>query len=150
MSHSSVAPRLSFHVPRHPGLQPLCRLLSVLLFVAVTGCASTPWYDSPPPMPEAIGPQSGSTLSAGEPVEFLWTQTPDTEFYEFHVFNAQNSDIQRYMKTDLRPSDICDGAYCRVDLYLSLPASERHAWRVRSGNIAGKSAWTRSLFTFRP
>ena len=125
-------------------LRPGCIAVLTLL----SACATTPFYDYPPPMPRALTPETGTSLRAGEPVEFSWRRTEDTESYDFHVFNAENSDIARYMKTDLRAEDICSGDHCSINLYLALPESERHAWRVRASNNAGKSAWTRTLFTF--
>ena len=120
--------------------------VAVLTFLSA--CASTAYYDYPPPMPRALAPEAGAILRSGEPVEFSWRRTDDTESYDFHVFNAENSDIARYMKTGLLAADICSADHCSINLYLSLPESERHAWRVRASNIAGKSAWTRTLFTF--
>lgn len=125
-------------------------LLAIVLLLISSACASRPFYDTAPPMPTALSPEQGTVLRAQEPIEFVWTRTAETEAYEFHIFNAQNSDIDRYMKTELEPSTICDDRHCRLHLYLSLPESSRHAWRVRSVNMAGKSAWTRSVFSFAP
>lgn len=101
-------------------------------------------------MPGVVSPEAGAIVRAGEPVRFEWSRTGDTESYDFHVFNAENSDIARYMKTGLLPADVCVAERCSINLYLSLPESNRHAWRVRASNMAGKSAWTRTLFTFVP
>ncbi|MGQ7845392.1 hypothetical protein ACUNV4_12995 [Granulosicoccus sp. 3-233] len=126
----------------------MLRTSSIAVLAFLGACASRPYYDYPPPMPQSLEPVAGAELRAGEPVEFSWRRADDTESYDFHVFNAENSDISRYMKTGLLAADICTADRCSLHLYLSLPDSSRHAWRVRSSNNAGKSAWTRTLFTF--
>lgn len=114
----------------------------------LSSCASTPFYEYPPAMPVVMAPEAGVTLRTGESVEFVWNRPADTESFDFHVFNAENSDIARYMKTDLAAANICSAERCSINLYLALPESNRHAWRVRASNVAGKSAWTRTLFSF--
>lgn len=99
-------------------------------------------------MPGNVSPPVGTLVSEKKSVLFVWDVTPDTESYDFHIFNAQNSAIDQYMLVDLNPDEVCSGDTCSINLKVSLPDSDRHAWRVRASNMAGKSAWTRSMFTF--
>lgn len=125
----------------------LALLMGALMLV---GCATTPWYDNPPRTPEPISPAENASLGSIAKVQFTWNATDETESYEFHIFNATNSDIQTYMLKDLRPDKVCQGQICGITLSLSLPESNRHAWRVRSTNIAGASTWTRRVFSWAP
>lgn len=99
-------------------------------------------------MPEVISPPSAAELGNVSTVEFIWHATQQTESYEFHIFNAQTSDIKTYMRTNLKAETICRDELCSITLTLSLPESNRHAWRVRSTNVAGWSAWTRRQFSW--
>lgn len=148
MKDLSVMAHLLLHARHWPSMRAALRLIPAGLLALLSACATTPYYDYPPNMPQAIAPEIGATLQAAEPVEFSWHKSDDAESYDFHVFNAETSDIARYMKTGLPAADICTGERCSINLYLSLPESDRHAWRVRASNMAGKSAWSRTLFTF--
>lgn len=150
MKDSSVTVRQTRPVMHRSAGRIALRLGAVSVFLLLGACATKPFYDYPPLMPNPIEPQAGALLHPGEPVEFVWTRTEDTESFDFHVFNATNSDISQYMKTDLSPESVCTGNRCSINLYLSLPESDRHAWRVRASNVAGKSSWTRTLFGFAP
>ncbi len=114
----------------------------------LSGCASTTWYDEPPPMPVPVSPEVADSLGPAAMVTFSWEPTPRAETYDFHVFNAVNSDINQHMSRGLVPGKICGASVCSITMAVSLPASERHAWRVRATNVAGSSSWTRSLFTW--
>ncbi len=103
---------------------------------------------TPPLMPVKVSPPEGTVVTPGTVVIFAWDTTFQAETYDFHIFNAQTSAIDQYMLTGLKPAEICSGDTCSISLKLSLPDSERHAWRVRALNNAGQSAWTRSIFTF--
>lgn len=120
----------------------------VMVSALLSACASSPWYDNPPPMPGNASPPPGTLVSSNKSVLFVWDATPQTESYDFHIFNAQNSAIDQYMLTGLDPDEVCSGDTCSINLKVTLPDSDRHAWRVRSSNMAGKSAWTRTIFTF--
>jgi len=119
-----------------------------LMALQISSCATQPWYDTPPVMPVPVSPEVAAVLGPAAMVTFTWEATTRTETYDIHIFNAVNSDIDRHMQRGLRPSQVCQDGICRVTLSLSLPASDRHAWRVRSVNVAGFSAWTRNLFTW--
>lgn len=129
-------------------LTALRRFLILLFTLGVAGCANHPWYDNPPSMPEAISPPSGAELGDISTVKFTWRATKQTESYEFHIFNAQTNDIKTYMRKNLKADALCSAELCSMTLALSLPESNRHAWRVRSTNVAGASAWTRRLFSW--
>lgn len=134
--------------------QPFCGkrftpcFLGTVLLLCMSACASRPWYDAPPPMPVPLSPEVKAELGTPTAVEFVWSRTGQTEGYDFHVFNGVTTDIDQYMLRNLQPEQICAGDTCRVRVPLALPASKRHAWRVRSYNNAGRSAWTRHLFTW--
>ena len=101
-------------------------------------------------MPLAITPEAESRFLSGEYVTFSWSRSDTAEHYDFHLFNANTSDIDQYYKRDLIPDRICDATLCSIALTVRLPESDRHAWRVRASNIAGKSSWTRTLFAIVP
>jgi len=124
--------------------------LAILFLVSllISSCATQPWYDTPPPMPVPVSPEVAAELGPAALVIFTWEATTSTETYDIHIFNAVNSDIDRHMQRGLKPSQVCQDGICSVTMSLSLPASDRHAWRVRSVNVAGFSAWTRNLFTW--
>ena len=124
------------------------RIFTLLLVSVTAGCASSRWYDTPPSTPVPISPQATETLGPAPSVTFSWKAAERAETYDFHVFNVATSDIDKHMSRALRPSEICRGGTCSITMSLSLPSSERHAWRVRGVNIAGASAWTRNLFTW--
>lgn len=125
------------------------KLVSVAMLLITTSCVSTDWYESPPVMPQAISPVIHAEKLAGQLVKFEWSRTESTEYFEFHIFNGESTDIAQYMTLNLLPKRICNEQTCSLTLSLDLPVSERHAWRVRSGNMAGLSTWTRSLFTVK-
>lgn len=124
--------------------------MAIAVWVA-SGCASKPWYDAPPPMPQPVSPSVSAILGSVDEVEFLWRASEHTEHYDFHIFNAQTSDIDQFMLKGMSVASICQGDLCGITINIgSLPVSERHAWRVRSTNMAGFSGWSRSLFTWQP
>ncbi|ASJ76258.1 hypothetical protein [Granulosicoccus antarcticus] len=140
ISTSTLAARLR--------LRPLLTGVAVMASTLLSACASSPWYDNPPPMPGNASPPPGTLVSSKKSVLFVWDATAETESYDFHIFNAENSAIDQYMMVGLNPDEVCSGDTCSINLNVSLPDSDRHAWRVRSSNMAGKSAWTRTIFTF--
>lgn len=127
---------------------------SVFLWLAlagmVQGCAWRTYYESPPATPQVLEPVNAAVLGNDVPVRFVWRETADTEHYEFHVFDRTTSDIQRYFKAPLYPSSVCAAGLCSLTLTFDMPVVEGHAWRVRSANSAGKSAWSRTLFKIEP
>lgn len=122
-------------------------IMAAAAICLVSACSRTPWYDDPPVQPMPLSPAPGAVLLPGD-TTFTWSRTAQTESYDFHVFNDETKDIDRYMLQGLNPATICAADTCSISLQLALPDSSRHAWRVRASNVAGKSAWTRSLFTF--
>lgn len=122
----------------------LLSLAAATLFLG--GCASRPYFDAPPLMPEPLEPVVDTVLVNGAPVRFVWRETPNTEFYEFHIFDRTNSDITRYAQAQLKPSSVCGGGICSLTTILSMPIDAGHAWRVRATNNAGFSSWSRSIF----
>lgn len=124
--------------------------MCALAGIALVSCATTPWYDTPPRMPVVITPEVGVPFLSGENVTFVWSSSDTAEHYDFHLFNATNSDIDEYFNRDLDPASVCDGDTCSITLTVRLPESDRHAWRVRAGNVAGNSSWTRTLISIVP
>jgi len=101
-------------------------------------------------MPLAEIPGINAQFMYEESVTFSWTRSDTAEHYDFHLFNATNSDISEYYYPELKPSDVCTVETCSINLTVRLPVSNRHAWRVRAGNVAGKSNWTRTIFSILP
>ncbi|MFK7857018.1 MAG: hypothetical protein AB8B79_23085 [Granulosicoccus sp.] len=124
--------------------------MCALVGIALVSCATTPWYDDPPSMPGVIAPEVGAPFLSGENITFSWFSSETAEHYDFHLFNATNSDIEEYFNRDLDPANVCTGDTCSITLTVRLPESDRHAWRVRAGNVAGNSSWTRTLFSIVP
>lgn len=122
----------------------------VLLCFLLSACATTPWYSQPPSKPEPMNPVAGAQLGSTKDVVFSWRVAEQTEFYEFHIFNAVTSDIDRYMVRQISPKAACRSGVCSIGLPITLPESTRHAWRVRAINVAGASAWTRNVFSWQP
>ena len=122
--------------------------IALIPLMLLAGCASNRWYDNPPPMPVPVSPTPKAALGPNPQVTFTWKPSDTATGYDFHIFNSENSDIDRYMKRNLAPGDVCRDGLCTLSLALSLPESERHAWRVRAVNNAGASSWTRNLMTW--
>lgn len=124
--------------------------ISICAVFSLSSCASTAWYENPPGMPIVVTPELDSPFLSGQSVTFTWIGSQTAENYDFHLFNAINSDITQYYNRELKPASVCRGESCSITLSVRLPESDKHAWRVRAGNIAGKSSWTRTLFTILP
>ena len=122
--------------------------IKFLLVVAVScvGCAGMPYYENPPPTPIPILPAKSSVIVNQTDTRFVWRETENAEHYDFHIFNRANSDISTYFLERIDPDEVCYQQLCEITLELLLPVRNGHAWRVRAGNIAGKSAWTRIEF----
>lgn len=148
MTESSVHPFSALVARLRPRVAYVSIAAAILSSGLLSACASTPWYDTPPFMPVNVSPTEGTIITPKIPVVFTWDESFQAETYDFHIFNAETRAIDQYMQTGLKPSEICSAGSCRISLKLSLPDSNRHAWRVRASNIAGQSAWTRSIFTF--
>ena len=98
-------------------------------------------------MPDAIAPEVGASLVVNAPTRFSWAPAERAAHYDFHVFDRETRDITRYYRTELDAGAICTPEACAVTLPIALPYVDGHAWRVRAGNNAGKSDWTRSTFS---
>jgi len=121
--------------------------LLMLACTGAVGCATPEWHDTPPGMPAAIAPGVGAELVAGAPVRFSWTPAERATHYDFHVFDRESGDIMRHDRSALDARTACDADECAVTLPITLSEIDGHAWRVRAGNVAGKSGWTRSIFS---
>ena len=119
----------------------------ILTCAGALGCATPAWHDTPPGTPAAIAPESGARLVVNAPTRFSWVPAERATHYDFHVFDRETRDITRYFRTALDARTICTPEACAVTLPLALPYVDGHAWRVRAGNNAGKSEWTRSTFS---
>lgn len=102
-----------------------------------------------------LAPANGEELVINTATRFSWRGADDADLYEFHVFDRQSGDIERYYRRGLQARDICrtndaDGPVCTIELAIALPYLDGHAWRVRAGNVAGWSSWSRDLFTMVP
>jgi len=131
-----------------------CALVTGLcLFALQSGCALPRHATEPPVRPVTLAPAAQSVLSVGQPTRFSWRAVAGASRYEFHVFDRASGDIERHYLRDLRRADICrieglsPDPVCAVEVVLRLPVLDDHAWRVRAGNAAGWSAWTRDLFS---
>lgn len=127
--------------------------ITVMAFVFLSGCGLPgPFEMTParplPAMPVPIGPGSNADLSKLDNIVFTWERTEHADRYEFHIFNALNADVDRYMLRGLTNEATCHGNICGIKVRLVLPDSKGHAWRVRAINESGASAWTRRLFTW--
>ena len=128
-------------------------LAMALLCTGLGGCALPVAYDEPPPMPAPLSPAVGASLVVDTPTRFVWAPVKRAAHYDFHLFDRETRDIERYYRAALDPAEVCrgeageEGAECAVTLSVALPYLEGHAWRVRAGNNAGKSGWTRREFT---
>ena len=116
------------------------------MLVLLTGCSSQPYYDSPPLKPENLTPLVGADVVINAQTRFSWTAVETASHYDFHVFDRSNGDIGKYYRQAMYAADICDRDECSIEVSVALPYLDSHAWRVRAGNSAGKSQWTRSLF----
>lgn len=117
-----------------------------LLLLACAGCASLSYHEFPPATPIPLAPASSSVVINQSDARFLWRESENAEYYDFHIFNRANSDISTYYLEGLDPEEICAQRLCELTLELLLPVRKGHAWRVRAGNFAGNSAWTRIEF----
>lgn len=121
--------------------------LTVLACAIAGGCAMPEWHDTPPELPEPIAPETGANLVVNAPVRFAWRPVERATHYDFHVFDRETRDITRYYRDELDAASVCTAEACSLTLSIALPYVDGHAWRVRSGNNAGKSGWTRSTFS---
>ena len=122
-------------------------VLTTMACAGALGCATPEWHDAPPGMPDAIAPEVGASLVVNAPTRFSWAPAERAAHYDFHVFDRETRDITRYYRTELDAGTICTPEACAVTLPIALPYVDGHAWRVRAGNNAGKSDWTRSTFS---
>jgi len=116
------------------------------MLAVLAGCATGPDYDSAPATPLNISPLEESDVVINTETTFVWQATENTSFYEFHIFNNANKDIEQHARRNLRPGTVCDNDQCSVTLSVALPFKRDHAWRVRAGNNAGMSTWSRTRF----
>ena len=102
----------------------------------------------PPPRPEEpvnVSPEAGVDINEGATVEFVWQFDPAVTVYDFHVFNRNTSEAVDFVY-DLLPDDVCQADSCSYTTAVTLPIGNNHAWRIRAGNVSGKSDWSRSIF----
>lgn len=111
-----------------------------------TGCASGPVYDSPPLPPTNVSPVESTDIVVNAQTTFVWLASDTAEYYEFHIFNNETNDIEQHARRNLRADSVCQGAQCSLTMSVALPIKKDHAWRVRAGNYAGLSGWTRTRF----
>lgn len=120
--------------------------LAVPLMVLIAGCATGVEYDAPPSAPVNVSPVEQSDMLVNTRTTFVWQASANASYYEFHIYNNANSDIEQYARRDLLASSVCQNGRCSVTLSVALPYKKDHAWRVRAGNNAGLSVWTRTRF----
>jgi len=118
----------------------------VICSLVLSACASAPYYDNRPSAPANISPEAAVDIVAGTDTEFVWDAAQRVSYYEFHLFNNTNADIQQYYMRNLEPSQVCAASRCSLRVKVDLPVATRHAWRVRAVNNAGASVWTRTIF----
>lgn len=122
-------------------------VLIVPLMLLIAGCAAGPEYDSPPQTPVNVSPVELSNVVINAQTTFVWQEARNASYYEFHLYNNATSDIEQYMRRNLRANDVCQNGQCSLTLNVALPLKKDHAWRVRAGNNAGLSEWSRTRFT---
>lgn len=126
----------------------LNRIASVVLMPLILsmGCASGPVYDLAPLPPVNMTPIVLTDIAVNAQTTFVWRSSENTNYYEFHIFNNETNDIEQYARRNLGESSVCVEGRCSVTLNVALPVKKDHAWRVRAGNNAGLSNWTRTRF----
>lgn len=117
-----------------------------LIMVLVTGCAFGPEYEVAPFPPVNMSPTEQADVVVNAQTTFVWQTAANATFYQFHIFNNASNDITQHARTNLQSNDVCENGQCRVTLAVALPYKKNHAWRVRAGNNAGFSGWTRTRF----
>lgn len=101
-----------------------------------------------PDVPVPIAPSAGADIIVNQTETFTWVRDPQASSYDFHFFNNQPGDDRGALPfiLDLYAQDICDAQICEFSTTVNLPIYTQHAWRVRAGNAAGKSNWSRRTF----
>lgn len=117
-----------------------------VLVILVMGCASGPLYESPPLPPVNVSPVESTDVAINSPTTFTWQASETAQYYEFHIFNNETKDIEQYARRNLRANNVCQDNQCSLQLSVSLPLKQDHAWRVRAGNNKGLSSWSRHRF----
>ena len=100
---------------------------------------------SRPAVPVNVSPAVGADVQEGAEVTFFWLYDPSVESYDFHLFDRVSSEAVDFVY-DLQPDEVCSADQCRFTTEITLPVGDNHAWRVRAGNAAGKSNWSRNVF----
>jgi len=121
-------------------------LLAVSPMMVLAGCATGVVYDAPPPAPVNVSPIEQSDMVVNARTTFVWQASANASYYEFHIYNNANSDIEQYARRNLLPDKVCQNGQCSLTLNVALPYKKDHAWRVRAGNNVGLSVWTRTRF----
>ena len=98
-----------------------------------------------PTIPVNVSPAVGSDVQEGAEVTFFWLYDPLVESYDFHLFNRLSSEAVEFVY-DLKPDEVCSADQCRFTKEITLPVGDNHAWRIRAGNSAGRSDWSRNVF----
>ncbi len=125
----------------------VCSAVLVVIVLALQACATDPLNERPLPPPDVLSPETGVDVVVNAPMTYRWTAVPGAMKYEFHLFDRSNGDYSRYYFDELAPGDVCSDGVCELEVAAALPYMSGHAWRVRAGNYAGWSNWTRREFT---
>jgi len=127
------------------GLKKIAFCSKFQMLSILTGCAGEV-FDTPPLTPVNVSPIEGADIALSTTTTFVWLASERAQYYDFHLFNVDNGDIEQYASRNMRRDSVCENDRCRLTLSVSLPFLEGHAWRVRAGNNAGVSGWTRTRF----
>ena len=119
---------------------------TAVLCAGLAACAS-PAREETPAVPEPRSPLDGSGVAPGMSVRFAWAPAARAAHYDFRLSERGSGGIERRQRTAISAEEICTAAECAVTLPASLPIESGHAWSVRAGNAAGKSAWTSRRFS---
>ena len=123
-------------------------VLTTMACAGALGCATPEWHDAPPGMPDAIAPEVGASLVVNAPTRFSWAPAERAAHYDFHVFDRRDARHHALLPHRARCRDDLHARGLRGDAAdRRWPYVDGHAWRVRAGNNAGKSDWTRSTFS---
>jgi len=127
--------------------KPFQLVAGFISLVVLAGCAAGPVYERAPSIPINLIPANDENVVANTETTFVWQESDEAEYYEFHIFDRSTGDIQKYYQRNILPRNVCSDGQCSITLNVSLPSMKDHAWRVRAGNYAGLSNWTRHRFS---
>jgi len=121
-------------------------IVVLMPLILLMGCASAPVYNLPPLVPVNTSPTNSTDVLIDAQTTFIWQPSETAEYYEFHIFNNETNDIEQYARRNLRADRVCQNGQCSLTIGVVLPIKKDHAWRVRAGNYAGLSSWSRTRF----